>query len=193
MKNTTQNKKIAITGSLASGKTTVLSMLSDLGYDIFSCDDFVKSLYSKDEIIIAINALFPNVMTDNNQINNRLLLRECMNDEKKMKILESLIHPIVLKEIKSLMSTKRTIIFEIPLLFELKWHAMFDDIVCIIANDNERMERFIGKGYSKNDFIAINERQIHQDEKVKMSTIVIDNTYGIKPEDFAKILNIIGS
>lgn len=193
MKNTTQNKKIAITGSLASGKTTVLSMLSDLGYDVFSCDDFVKSLYSKYDIINAINALFPNVINNNKEVNVRLLLIECIHDDKKMKILENLIHPIVLKEIKVLMSIKRTVIFEIPLLFEVKWHAMFDDIICIISDEHERMERFVKKGYSQNDFIAINERQIHEDEKAKMSTIVIDNTKGIQPEDFGRILSTISS
>jgi dephospho-CoA kinase len=193
MKNTIQNKKIAITGSLASGKTTLLSMLSDLGHDIFSCDNFVKYLYSKDEIIAAIGALFPNVIINNNEINPRLLLKECLRDDNKMKILESLIHPILLKEIQNLISINKTIIFEIPLLFEVKWDTMFDSIICIKADYDERMERFIKKGYSKSDFISIDSKQIHQDEKAKMSNLVIDNTHGIKSEDFAKILNILSS
>ena len=57
-------KSIAITGSFASGKTFVLKYLEKAGYKTFSCDDYVRELYSEPNIRKDILCLFDEKLFD---------------------------------------------------------------------------------------------------------------------------------
>ena len=47
-------RNIAVTGSFASGKTYVINCIKNLGYKVFSCDDYVKLLYQDKRITAQI-------------------------------------------------------------------------------------------------------------------------------------------
>ena len=56
------SKKIAITGGIGSGKSTVLSFLKENGYPVFSCDEIYKQLLLDREYIEKIEKLFPSAV-----------------------------------------------------------------------------------------------------------------------------------
>ena len=172
--------KIGITGSLASGKSTVARLISRNKYPIFSADNTVKTLYKKRIFISKAKKQFNFKNTKNlkNKIKNLI-----KKDKKILKKLELIIHPLVRKEMRVFMKKKRNIkiaIFEIPLLIESKLTRYFDFIVFIGAKKNIRLRRYIEKGGNKKIFTILEKRQEKPSKKIKISDHVIYNNKSIK-------------
>jgi dephospho-CoA kinase len=107
-------KKIGITGSIASGKTTASKILSARRGPLFSADKVVKRLYKRNKFKKLILKKF-NIK---NSIKFKNLLREkILKNNNNIKKLEMLIHPLVRKEMKKislLNKYKKTTFYEIP-------------------------------------------------------------------------------
>jgi len=172
--------KIGITGSLASGKSTVARLISRNKYPIFSADNIVKNLYKKRIFISKVKKQFnfKNTRDLKNKIKNLI-----KKDKKILKKLELIIHPLVRKEMRVFMKKKKNIkitIFEIPLLIESKLTRYFDLIVFIGAKKNIRLRRYIAKGGNKKIFTILEKRQSKSSKKIKISDHVIYNNKSIK-------------
>ena len=103
-------KKIGITGSIASGKTTASQILSVKRGPLFSADNVVKKLYKNNKFKKLIQKKF-NIK---NSLRFKNLLREkILQNSQNIKKLEKLIHPLVRKEMKkfSTRNKNRKIIF----------------------------------------------------------------------------------
>ena len=101
-------------------------------------------------------------------------------DKKKLQILNSILHPLVIKNIEQRfdeLHQKNDIVFcETALLFEAKMKKMFDYSVLIFADYNVRESRFLkGKGNSSEQFINRNENQIKDENKINNSDFVFNN------------------
>ena len=169
--------KIGITGSLASGKSTVAKLISRNRYPIFSADQIVKDLYKKRNFINKVKKKF-------NFKNNKNLKKKVKNlikkDKRMLKELELIIHPLVRREMKAFMKKKRNFkigIFEIPLLIESKLMKFFDSIIFVGAKRNIRLRRYTG---SREIFTTLDKRQIISSKKIKISDHVIYNNKSIK-------------
>ncbi len=172
--------KIAITGSLASGKSTVAKLMSHKRYPIFNADRSVKDLYQKRSFKkkVKITFNFKNTEKLKNKIKNLI-----QKDKKTLKKLELIIHPFVRREMKTFIkSNKKTKIkiFEIPLLIESNLQKYFDVIVFVGAKKKIRFKRYLAKGGDKKIFTALEKRQIKPAKKIKISDHVIYNNSSIK-------------
>ena len=85
-------KKIGITGSLSSGKTTASKFLSNRRGPLFSADNEVKKLYKKKSFINLIRKKF-NIKNKSNI--KSILKKEILNNKSNIKKLEKIIHPLV--------------------------------------------------------------------------------------------------
>jgi len=172
--------KIGITGSLASGKSTVAKLVSQNKYPLFIADRTVKSLYKKKYFIKKIKRQFNLKSTKNLKKKIKDLIKK---DKKKLKKLELIIHPLVRKEMKASMRPRANIkfsIFEIPLLIESKLVKYFDSIIFVGANKNIRLRRYLQKGGSKKIFTILDNRQAKSSKKIKISDHVIYNNRSLK-------------
>ena len=172
--------KIGITGSLASGKSTVAKLISRGRYPIFNADKTVADLYKKKDFVKKIKKKFNIINSKNIKKKLRNLIKE---DKKKLKKLELIIHPLVRKEMKTLIRSKKNkkmIIFDIPLLIESKLMKYFDIIVFIGAKRNVRLKRYLCKKGSRKIFTILDKRQITPSKKIKISDHVIYNNSSIK-------------
>ena len=172
--------KIGITGSLASGKSTVAKLMSRKKYAIFSADNTVKNLYKKKIFISKVKKKFNFKNTRNlkNKIKNLI-----KKDKKTLKKLERILHPLVRREMREFIKKKKKskiTIFEIPLLIESKLTRYFDFIVFVGAKKNIRLRRYIAKGGSKKIFTILEKRQNKPSKKIKISDHVIYNNKSIK-------------
>jgi len=172
--------KIGITGSLASGKSTVAKLISRNRYPIFSADKTVKALYKKRIFITKAKKKF-------NFKNTKNLKKKVINlikkDKKILKQLELIIHPLVRREMRSFMRPKKNIkikIFEIPLLIESKLTKYFDIIIFVGAKKNIRLKRYVVAGGDKKIFTILEKRQNKPSKKMKISDHVIYNNQSIK-------------
>ena len=172
--------KIGITGSLASGKSTVAKLISRNRYPIFSADKTVKALYKKRIFIIKAKKKF-------NFKNTKNLKKKVINlikkDKKILKQLELIIHPLVRREMRAFMRPKKNIkikIFEIPLLIESKLTKYFDIIIFVGAKKNIRLKRYVAAGGDKKIFTILEKRQNKPSKKMKISDHIIYNNQSMK-------------
>lgn len=142
-------KKIAITGSIASGKTTLLKLIQKFGHPTLSCDEIVHKLYSQKEVQDEIIRLGGVDLYDENLqgINRTKLLKKILQNLDFKKKLEDFLHPLVWKEIevffKSCKGKNFKLAFvEVPLLYEIGWENRFDE-VWVVSVTQETQERRI--------------------------------------------------
>ena len=178
-----KNKKIkvAITGNIGSGKSTFSSFLSEKGYPVINADDVSKEILSTDkEVRKKVISEFGEQSFSGEKINTNYLAEKVFPDKKKLQILNSILHPLVIKNIEQRfdeLHQKNDIVFcETALLFEAKMKKMFDYSVLIFADYNVRESRFLkGKGNSSEQFINRNENQIKDENKINSSDFIFNN------------------
>tara|TARA_Y100000590_G_scaffold33488_1_gene36716 strand:- start:4454 stop:5020 length:567 start_codon:yes stop_codon:yes gene_type:complete len=172
--------KIGITGSLASGKSTVAKLISRNKHPIFSADKAVRALYKKKIFITKAKKKFNFKNTKNLKKKIKNLIKK---DKKALQKLELIIHPLVRREMRAFMRSKKDIkikIFEIPLLIESKLTKYFDVILFVGAKKNIRLKRYVAKGGDKKIFTVLEKRQSKPSKKIKISDHVIYNNRSIK-------------
>ena len=173
--------KIGITGSLASGKSTVAKILSRGKYPLFSADKVVKELYSNKKLIKKITKIF-NLKKKNFK---KQIKATILKDISQLKKLELLIHPLVRKNMKAFTEKnkkKKLLVYEIPLLVESKLMRNFNLVWFVSKKKKIRLKRYIKrKGKKeKTTFLMLDKRQINQKRKMKYSDKIIYNNYSIE-------------
>tara|TARA_B100000242_G_scaffold212834_1_gene154978 strand:- start:1495 stop:2061 length:567 start_codon:yes stop_codon:yes gene_type:complete len=168
-------KKIGITGSLASGKTTASKILSYNKGPLFSADKIVKSFYKKKYIQNIIRKKFK----IKSKLNlKRVLRKEITKKESNILRLEKILHPLVRKEMANFSKKniyKKFAFYEIPLLIESKLMNKFNIIIFIKAKKNIRLKRFLSKGGSRKIFEILDKKQFSDKKKETYSDHVIVN------------------
>ena len=170
-------KIIGITGSIGSGKTTAAHLLAGKKYPLFSADKVVSNLYRKKN--------FKRILIKRFKLNNKKKIKDQIKlilekDENNFYKLESIIHPLVRKEMINFLKKKNKIIFlEIPLLIENKLNKYFDKLIFIGATKKLRLKRYIKKRGEKKTFDLLDKRQISQTIKKNICDHIIDNNYSL--------------
>lgn len=173
-------KKIGITGSLSSGKTTASKILSSRKGPLFSADLIVKKLYRKKS--------FKKLLQREFDIKNyfkikSILKKKILRNNFNIKKLEKIIHPIVRKEMQKFIKRnrhKKYLFFEIPLLIESNLMNFFDIIFFIKANRKIRLKRFNLKGGEIKLFDILDKKQMKVSKKTRYCDHIIVNEKDLK-------------
>ncbi|MEM0359858.1 MAG: dephospho-CoA kinase [Candidatus Diapherotrites archaeon] len=167
--------KIAITGSLCAGKTTIAHLLKRKGFTVISVDAIIAKLYKKKSIAKKIKSLF-------GSLNKKTIAEQAFSNPVKRKALESILHSqarkILLKKL-SLLEKERFVFVEAPLLFESGFEQDFDFVVAVCAHPKTRLYRMLSKGFSEKEFLEREKAQLPEKEKVKRANFAIDNSGSI--------------
>ncbi|MCD6490278.1 MAG: dephospho-CoA kinase [Thermodesulfobacterium sp.] len=170
-------KKIAITGNLGTGKTTILKILQDLGFSTFSCDEAVKELYKDLNVKEEIVKIFgKEIFESEGEINKKKILEKILRDQELKKRLESILHPLVKKKLLEFIKEKekeKVIFAEVPLLFEIEWEGLFDEIWVVSCSEKTQKERIAKKGLDKDIGSEILKFQLPLKEKEKRAHKII--------------------
>lgn len=178
---------IGITGSFGSGKSTVGQILERYSVLVIDTDEIVRNiLSSKNKITDKVALLFGGsvvAVEESGCLDRKKIAAVIFTDKIKKKQLEDLLHPEVLRISKRIIEESCNkfsfIAVLVPLLFEAKWKEMFDEIWCVVCNDDIRLDRLIRKGFSENDVKLRLESQLPQDIKAEKSDFVINNSGSI--------------
>ena len=177
--------KIAITGSIGMGKTTISNMLKSVDIPVYNSDETVKNILLKDEIVKnKITNTWPKVVNSKNRsIDKKKLRKIIFFDKEEKKKLENILHPLVEKKKKIFINQnkrKKILAFDIPLLYETNQQNKYDYIFLAICKFSTQKKRVLRrKGMNKTIFKKINESQIGVKEKIDMKPIII-NTERLK-------------
>jgi dephospho-CoA kinase len=134
-----QNKKIAVTGGIGSGKTLFCNILKSLGYEVFSCDDIYADLLQEEAYLSLLIKNFPECFPDG-KFNKKILSERIFKNREDKKTLESLAHPLILQRLLKKMEDKETVFAEVPLLFEGGYEELFDCVIALVRNKEDRIE-----------------------------------------------------
>jgi dephospho-CoA kinase len=170
---------IAVTGSLASGKSTFVKALGDLGAETVSADEIVHDLLADDEETIeAVTQRFgEGVRGDEGGIDRKALGREVFGDAEALQDLEGILHPSVREEAKRRVAASEADLFvaEIPLLFEGGGEDRYDLTVAVVTPDERRRAWAEERGMREEQRRAIEERQLSGGEKARRADVVVEN------------------
>lgn len=180
---------IGLTGNFGMGKTAVLHLFRKSGAYTFDIDKFVHEILKKPETIrIIAQALGKDVLTKKItkiSINKTRVAKIIFDDAGKRKVLEQIVHPQVLKIMKTTESgiLKRDhsalIVFEVPLLFEAGYEKHFDKTIVVYCNKDTAINRVIKKGFSKDEAHKRLRAQMPITRKKKLADFLINNNYDI--------------
>ena len=133
-------KMIAITGGIGSGKSTVLHVLEEMGYAVFSCDEIYREVILSAFYIKKISEIFPECIVDG-QIDRKRLAEIVFNDKEKLLLLNGLAHPLIMECLfEKMRACKNDIVFaEVPLLFEGNYEEKFDGVIVVMRNREDRI------------------------------------------------------
>lgn len=173
--------KVAITGNIGSGKSTFTKFLFEAGYPVILADDISKEILAGDpEVRVEVINEFGAESFQGNKINKKYIAEKIFSDPKKLKKINSILHPRVRKRIFSLSEEyfkENDIVFvEAALIFESKIEKLYDYVVLITAGKNLRMKRSImTKKISEEDFIKRDNNQMNEESKKKKADFIFNN------------------
>ena len=169
---------LGMTGSIATGKSTVLKAFADLGVPVFSADEAVAELY-EGEAVAPVEALFPGVTTDG-KIDRSLLSQRLAADPTGFKRLEAVVHPLVRARIARFMNEAeaeghKLAVVEVPLLFESGYDYGFDAVGVTWVDEVIQRQRALARpGMTGGKLETILARQMPQAEKKARATYLFD-------------------
>ena len=176
--------KIAITGSIGMGKSTVAAMFAERGIPLFDSDAEVRRLQGKDgALLVAIEARFPGVVSDGT-LDREKLSKRVLGDAAALADLEAIVHPAVQAARERFIDAHRdapALLFDIPLLFETGGESAFDKVVVVSAPAHIQRERVLARpGMTAAKLDAILARQMADEEKRGRADFVVDTSVSLE-------------
>ena len=170
--------RLAITGSIGMGKSTVAEMFERAGVPLFDADAVVRDLQANDpELIAAIGRRFPGTVAGGVLDRDRLS-RLVLGYPAELEALESIVHPEVQEARAKFLKENEdapALLFDIPLLFETGGEKAFDKIIVVSAPDTVQRQRVLARpGMTEEKLDAILERQTPDEEKRRRADFVVD-------------------
>ena len=176
---------IGLTGGIGTGKSTVARRLIEKGYPVIDTDIISKEIIEKEEIIIKINEELGDVLDYNGKINRKKLGQIVFKDKKKLNVLNSIMHPIILNEMRKQINEKNKlhniIIADVPLLFEINIEKEFDLILLVYSTKEIQLKRIMERdNRTKEESLNIINSQMDLELKKKKSDYILKNNNTLK-------------
>ena len=173
---------VAVTGPFASGKSTFVRLLGELGAETVSADEIVHDLLAKDEQTISCVAeRFGDEMLGERGVDRRAHGRKVFGDPEALRDLEEVLHPLVRRETERRVAASEADLFvaEVPLLFETNSSADYDYTVAVTVPEERRRAWAAERGVDEAALRAIEARQLGQEDKARLADVVVQNDGGV--------------
>lgn len=171
---------VGLTGGIGSGKTTVAKQFNSLGIPVYIADEEAKKLMNKSKVIKRkLNQLFENNAYVDGRLNKPFIANIIFNDNTYLKKMNAIIHPRVARHFEkwTLKQKAPYVIKEVAILFENGGDKACDFVITVIADKQMRVKRLLERDHtSKEKIDAIMKNQWTDEEKIKKSDFVINNT-----------------
>lgn len=175
---------IGLTGQTGAGKGYVCDYLKSLGFNIINCDDCVKEIYENNpKLFDELKENFGQDIIVNNAVDRKRLSEIVFSDDKRLALLNSIVHPAVISLCES--KAKIPSVLDAPQLFEANAQEKCYKVIAVTASYKTRLERIISRdGISKEQARARMESQLNEEYFIKNSDFVIinDGTEDIKKQ-----------
>ncbi|MDX1647145.1 MAG: dephospho-CoA kinase [Longimicrobiales bacterium] len=174
---------VALTGNVASGKSTVAARWRSLGVPVISADDLAREAVEpgSEGLVRVVDVFGEEVLTEEGRLDRGALRHRVFRDEDARRRLEEIIHPIVWRLRDDWLAERRAegaelAVSEIPLLFETGREGDVDAVVLVDAPEEVRLERLVThRDLDPREARRIIESQMDTEVKRSRSDFVVDN------------------
>jgi dephospho-CoA kinase len=171
---------IGLTGGIGSGKSAVANFFQDEGITVIDADELAREVIDKNSPgYKSIVDYFGSKIIDSNGLIDRAFLRkEAFDDDKKKKVLESIIHPVVKDLMTKRIATSNSVysIIMVPLIFETNSMSNYNRILVIDCDPKIQLERATLRDNNSNEQIQkIIDSQCSREERLSIANDVIPN------------------
>jgi dephospho-CoA kinase len=169
---------VGLTGNYGTGKTLVLETFGKLGAYTIDADAIVGELL-KDKAVIArlVPIVGESCLDDRGNLYKRAVSDIIFKDESRRLQVEDILHPLVFERTDELLReiTADVVVIEAALIFERGYEKRFDKIITVHTDDETAVKRLQRTGVKTEDIMRRLLSQMPIKEKVKRSTLNIDN------------------
>lgn len=178
-------KIVGLTGSIATGKSTVAEMLEELGASIIDADAIARAVVEPGQpgLKKIIEAFGEEVLLPDGSLDRDKLGEIIFNDEDKRKQLNNITHPMISERMMKLVAEERkkgakVCVMDIPLLFEGGGkYSWLKPVLLAHSDEKAQLERLMERNsYSMEEAKSRISSQMNIDEKVKLADFVIYNS-----------------
>jgi len=167
------------------GKTETGKIFSELGFPIYNADDVVHKLYEPGQKgAEKIKEVFPDSINSDGSVNRESLSAEVLGNVEKIRVLESIIHPLVGEDREIFFEENvdsPAVVLDIPLLFETGGEKFVDIVVVVDAPADIQEERVLSRpNMTKEKLEKIIAEQIPNDIKKEKADFVVDTSVSIE-------------
>ncbi len=175
-----QNNYI-LTGSIASGKSSVLKIIAEEGYNTISADDVVKELYKDEEFLKSFKKeIGEKFFTIDKKLDKDKLRETLFKDISLKNRVEAFVHPLVYEKIKEMLLDGFNFI-EVPMFFEEREYFLdskieIKGIIFVNIDKKIQVSRLMHRNkISEKEAITMIDTRITSEEKIKASNYIINN------------------
>ena len=176
-----QHLRIGITGGMGAGKSTVCKIFNQIGIPIYDADSRAKWLMNNDsELKEAVRTSFGwDSYTRKDDLNRDYLAKVVFNNEEKLKVLNSIVHPAVMKDFEFWTNEHKNEPYslkEAALLFESNSYKILHKVIVINSPIETRIERVVKRDHVKReDVLKRIENQSTDRERMEKADWIIYN------------------
>lgn len=174
--------RVGLTGGVASGKSTVAGMLTDLGAVVIDADAIAREVVAAGTPgLAAVVAEFgEELLTPDGELDRPAMGSLVFHDESARRRLEAIVHPLVFEryaEQEAAAPQGALVVHDIPLLVESGRASEFDAVVVVDVPRELQVERMLrDRGWSFVDAEARIAAQATREQRLAVATHVIENT-----------------
>lgn len=180
--------RIGLTGGIASGKSTVSTMLAELGATIIDTDEIARGIVRPQEPAWhdIVSHFGQEILLPDGSINRMVLGEKIFKDKIERQCLEKITHPYIEKEVykssrQAELEGQSVVVLDVPLLFEIGWQKKVDSIWVVYVDEKVQLARLMIRNQLTPEQAADRmNAQMSLREKVKFADIVIDNNLDIE-------------
>ena len=174
---------IGLTGGIASGKTTVSNLFKISGVPVIDADLVARQVVEKGTVGLSalVNRFGEAILNTDGTLNRTELGKRMFSEEAIRSEVNDILQPLIRQEITSRIQAykdqgKALIVLDVPLLFEMHYDNLCDDIIVVAVSVETQIARMEKRnGYTREEALERIQSQMPLDEKVKRATIVWSN------------------
>lgn len=175
---------VGLTGSIATGKSTVAAILKGMDYTLIDADQIARDVVgpSSPGLKALCSRFGREILDPSGELNRSYLGKIVFHDPLARAWLNDILHPLIIQRMQEEIQKHRSdpekiIVVDVPLLFETGLDAMMDYIVVVYADEATQLSRLMDRdGLSGEEAKQRIAAQMPVKEKVKKADFVIDNT-----------------
>ena len=174
--------RVGLTGGIGAGKSTVSTMLADMGAVVVDGDQIARDLVAPGEPALAeiVDRFGTGVLLADGELDRPGLAAIVFPDPEALAALDAIMHPRIAQRAAEMLDTAeragtRIIVYDMPLLVENGSADDFDVVVVVHAPIEVRLARLAVRGVPVADARERMARQASDAERAEVATILIDN------------------